>query len=86
MSELDWKPLANAGKHDGAWCEECNDMCGPAGGPCRCCLEADLAVQKAATKMLGERVFDAENALAHVRDIVGSVLNKNVASPDKVAR
>jgi len=38
MSELDWKPLANPGKHKPPWCDDCNDYCGPADGPCPVCF------------------------------------------------
>ena len=44
MSEWDWKPVANQGKHDGLWCNVCIDLCGPSDQPCQCCSEAESAV------------------------------------------
>ena len=59
MSELDWKPLANPGKHKPPWCDDCNDYCGPADGPCRCCLAAEVEVLREQV----ERVRDGVNVV-----------------------
>lgn len=59
MSELDWKPLANPGKHKPPWCDDCNDYCGPADGPCRCCLAAEVEAMREKV----ERVRDGVNVV-----------------------
>ena len=45
MSELDWKP---------PWCDDCNDYCGPADGPCRCCLAAEVEALRAQVQRVRE--------------------------------
>lgn len=36
--------------------------------PCRCCMDEEARVLRSALSGLGQRVFDAENTLANVRD------------------
>ena len=60
MGEWDWKPLANPGKHKPPWCDACNgDYCGPADGPCRCCLAAEVEALRAQVARVRE-VCDAD--------------------------
>ncbi len=49
---------------------ECN-ICGTGcaiDGACRCCMDEEARVLRSALSGLGQRVFDAENTLANVRD------------------
>ncbi len=43
--------------------EDCSET-----DPCKCCLAAEVEVLRSALSGLGQRVFDAENTLANVRD------------------
>ena len=69
MSEWDWKPLANPGKHKPPWCDACNgDYCGPADGPCRCCLAAEVEVLRAQVAAVREVCEDTAVYCADMPD------------------
>lgn len=74
-------PLDNYGRHEPdmlgaiARCATCGDtggLCHP-DSPCRCCLAAEVESLRAALSGLGQRVFDAENTLANVRECVDAL-------------
>lgn len=76
MSE--WRGLHNPERHSrfevggGVTCERCwagdyRAVCYP-DQPCRCCMDEEARVLRSALSGLGQRVFDAENTLANVRD------------------
>lgn len=72
MSE--WRGLHNPERHKGnqpdTRCVRCHggyEVCEP-DAPCYCCMDEEARVLRSALSGLGQRVFDAENTLANVRD------------------